>query len=273
MIIGDLSAFGYELWGQPPPPPDPPATQLIAGINPATIPAAYDLWGGVQIPSVAQPKGTPAGDPTLGVILDFLFAWLVTDGNATAAWAPVYPASPPIKQRYQHNPADVVFNTTALPALYMWRENATQDRFGDDWLRETTQVKALWVFPLQGDQEQQRLRVSFVNTLAKAIAVGIERGRTPSYIIPGDLERRARREGSLFYSAANFERFRLKAWKPAKLQIQGATGGAIAYPGLELTFELWEVLELGLGRFPVAGGAFATLVNEAGVVVDAGPLP
>lgn len=271
-MFGDTAFFPESILDGPTPSASSPETTATFLSGGSVAVAAFDSWGAIQIPTLAESATTPAGDPCIRTILQFLKAFVCTDKNATAAWFPVFPGQPPINGIFQHDPSQVVFNTRDLPALYMWRESATHEWQGEDWLRETTQVKALWVFPLQGVQDLQRLRAPFVNALIKTIVVGIERGRTPSFIAPGDTDPQAATQGSLFYSLAGFEAFSLKSWKTAKLSVQGIDGSSVSYTGVEMTFEMYENLVYGLGRFPENDGAFVTISNEAGVVTDAGPL-
>lgn len=234
---------------------------------------SVDTWGAITIPAQGPLTGYPAGDPALRYILDFLKAFIVTDANATLAWSAVYPARPPIFSTFAHNPAEEVFSTSFLPALFLWRESATQEWAAEDWLREMTEVKGLWVFPL-ALPSNQRLRSPFVNALCKALTVGIERGRTPGYVVPGDPDPASPAQGSLLYTFAGFEYFALKKWRAFHLPIEVDAKGEQDFPAIELTFDLWENLEYGLDRFapnsPNAG-TYLTLLNDQGQTLVSGP--
>jgi hypothetical protein len=285
-MLGENAFFFETGLGSPepfaaPPPPDPsvffPETLEP---QPAAIPA-YDSWGGIQIPTIASPAGYPAGDPTLRIVLDFFYSFAVTDQNATAAWAAVYPASPPLKSKlstFVQDPRQLdagTFSTSYLPALFMWRESASQDYAAEDWLRETTKVMALWILPL-GVPSNQVQRVPFEHALVKAITVGLERGRTPGYIVPGDPDPQAAAQGSLMYGFAGFESFSLTSWQKTRITIESAADGekAARYPGIEMTFTLEENLVYGLGRFAPNSpnqGVYATLVGPNGQTLVSGP--
>jgi hypothetical protein len=247
--------------------------------------AAQDTWGALSIPAqpdyapfvpIAQglwvaPAQIPLADPTLAVILDFLATAINTDQLPQAAWDQVKgPAGPsPIKRIFCHDPGEVVFNASHLPAFYMWRAGATTAYQADDWYVETTQLKALWVYPL-AEQSRQQARQPFVNALVKCIAQVIERGRTPGWIQPTDeSDDRTAAEGSVFYPYAGFESLFLSSWRMNKLAVPDSAGTRMdMYPAVEMTFTLEENLVYGLSRFFVsAPGAFATLYNAQGALV------
>jgi len=242
--------------------------------TPTTYVPPHDTWGRVTIPSGPGGDGRAAGDPALSVILEFLKAFVSTDGNATAAWQAIYPRTPPIAAVFPHNPADGSFSVEYLPALYMWRESAREERAADDWLREITQVKALWVYPL-ALQDNQRIRAPFANTLAKVLNTGLERGRTPSWTFPNDPDPVSVSEGSVYWLAAGFESFALDSWKVAKLVVEGTSGERDVYPAIELTFSMQENFEYGLDRYaPLDSGSGGqlTLNNDNGAVLVDGPI-
>lgn len=270
------------------PEPAPADPGLLFGLSPQIVALEpFDQWGAVQFPTTTAlpfvpvatslwvaPASIPASDPCLAVILDWLATWLVTDRMVTAAWSAVSGAAgtAAVRRVFPHDPGEVVFSTSHLPALYLWRDSAKQEWAADDWLRETTVVKGLWVFPL-AQQANQRARQPGVNALAKAVGVGIERGRTVSWVQPGDLDPDAQTQGSLFYIYAGFEAFELSSWKTSKLIVPAADGSAKdEYPAIELTFTMQEKLDYGLARFGVVTGAFDTITNPQGEVVVSGPL-
>lgn len=254
----------------------------------------YDQWGLTQIPTasglpftpLAAIEGTslwlnptspfPVDDPALGVILDFLATWLVTDANVQVAWKQIAGASGlyAVRRIFAHDPGDVSFNTSNLPALFLWRDSSKQEYEADDWLTDKAVVKGLWVYPLAQPQNQQ-VRQTIAATIAKLIAAGIERGRTPSWRQPGDPDPLAFQQGSLFYPYANFNRFFLEAWRKARLDIPSTANGSqtiTSYPAVEMTFSLWETYDYGLGQFPRLASAFDTVLNPAGQPVVSGSL-
>lgn len=263
---------------------------MTAPIFPPGLPA-YDTWGLSRIPSGTELGFTPlfsgwgqpaagqhpANDPALAVLLDFLGCWLLTDGKVANAWGPVggFSSEAVVRTVYLHDPKDCDFNTRALPALFMWRESAKQELVADDWERETTRVMALWVFPIKTD-ESFRLRQPFGHVLAKSIGAAIERGRTPTWIQPGDPDSFTTQQGpdglpqgSLFWSYAGFESFKLEDWKKATIILdpneRSPTGARDMYPAIEFTFQMEEKLDYGLGRYPELLGADATIISETPV--------
>lgn len=236
--------------------------------------SAFDTWGDVQIPTTGAlpftpiftsawvtPATVPIADPTLAVILDFLATFVVSDANVNTAWTPVAGAAGTsiIKRIFPHDPSEVVFSTSHLPALYLWRESSKQEYAADDWLMDISQVKGLWVYPL-AQQANQRARQPVINALAKAIGVAIERGRTPSWKQPTDPDPDTVSLGSLMYLYGNFEAFWLESWRMGKLLVPAADKTETdSYPAIDFTFTLREKLDYGLGRFPTLAGATDTI--------------
>ena len=222
-------------------------------------PVAVDLW--------VSPADIPLADPCLAVILDYLATAINTDQIIQAAWDPVksLAAQKPLNRIFPHDPGEVVFSASHIPALYMWRESGATAYAADDWYRRTDLVKALWVYPL-GTQNNQRVRQPFVNALIDGIINAIERGRTPSWLQPSDTtDTRSPAEGSVFYPYAGFESFFLTSWKKSKLVV-GAD--AAPYPAIEMTFTMEENQVYGLTRFFVnttgANGAQLALYDASG---------
>lgn len=269
------------------------------GQTQALIP--YDQWGLTQIPTSSgyiftpiykaawvNPLTVPVTDICLAVILDFLATFLVTDGNATAAWSAVAPGKPnpgstqptpsvAVARIFPHKPSDDTFSTSYCPALFMWRsdpEEAKQTWEADDWLRETTTVKGLWVYP-PALADVQRQRMTFGHVLPKLIGYAIERGRTPAWVQPGDLDRLASQQGSLWYPYAGIEAFWLDRSRNVKLVIPGPDGSSVdELPAIEMTFTLQEKVDFGLGKFPLQAltGGFDSILNPQGQVVVSGNL-
>lgn len=291
-MLGDGSQFFDGQLGTP--EPYAPAPDALSATFPDPLTGAsvyveknFDTWGGLQIPTIASPptlaaspNGYPAGDPALRYILDFFYAFIVTDKMATAAWAQAYPAAPPIlnaRSTFAHNPSEMVFSTSFIPALFLWRESGKEEWAAEDWLRETTLVKGLWVFPL-ALPENQRQRTTFAHALVKAINVGLERGRTPGYVVPGDTDPQAQAYGSNMYTFAGFESFSLASWAKTTVTVETVNSpGAppsMRYPAVELIFTMEENLVYGLDRYAPnspSGGVYATLLGPNGLPIISGP--
>lgn len=234
--------------------------------------APYDQWGLVQFPTQAGPlfssrfggwlkQANPDADQALAVILDWLACFLCNDQQVTKLWKPIAGAGgglAAVRTVWVHNPNKVVFSDAHTPSLYLWRDSARQEWDADDWLREYTVVKGLWIFP-EAMQEMHRIRSSFTHVMGKAIGLGIERGRTPSWVQPGDPDKTAfytgpqgNPQGSLFYTYAGFDEFTLRSWKDGQLLVKGSTRAPeyADYPALELTFDMVEKVSFGVERDP-----------------------
>lgn len=225
---------------------------------------AYDSFGLVQIPTTSAPLFSPISngwreppdplDPALAVLADWLAVFLVEDDNIGQAWRQVrlQESNRAVKTIWLHNPTEIEFNDNDTPSLYLWRQSAEEKRDWDDGFREYTVVKGLWVFPTAMQSLHIR-RVNFPSILGKAIRVGIERGRTPSWKQPNDSDPHTAAEGSLFWTYMGFDELEFVRWDNAVLTPKGAEPnprGYQPYPAVDLTFLLTESLRFGLGRQP-----------------------
>lgn len=263
-----------DAYAPPAPPPDDPAL-AAPFLAPAPLPKLlpYDTWGAIQIPTVAgipfTPVATklwvgqaqvPSSDPALAVILDYLATFLVTDKNATAAWAAIAGQSAKygaVKRVFAHDPSEWSFSAEDLPALFLWRDDGKQTWDADDWARDHTTLKLLWVYAL-GTQENNRARQPFGNVLEKLITVAIERGRTPGWVQPGDKDPDAATQGSVFWFFAGFDELSYDSWRKATLRIPNAED---AYPAIELTLSMTELWQQDLGRYSPIGDTFEQLYD------------
>jgi hypothetical protein len=227
---------------------------------------AFDTFGLIEFPTSTDVALKPlfkgwgkdalsANEQTLAVIGDFLGVWLVNDGQVGAAWRAITGSAGPdvVKTMWLHDPSKVIYSSDHSPSFYLWRESAMEGWDADDWQREHAIVKGLWVFPI-ALQEKQFRRAAFGSVLAKAIAVGIERGRTPGWRQPLDPDPLAQAQGSLFYTFAGFDEFKLTHWDMGSLKVRGANRASPNdyenYPAVDFTFELTEKVEFGLTRSP-----------------------
>lgn len=171
------------------------------------LPTLYgpDIWGAIQIP-VLPGTDTPtpppdnatgditANDPCLWYIGSFLRAFLSSDENVAAQWdvPGVAPGCPPVRTVIVGNPTDdgYSYSDNDLTTLFLWREKLDTGYLGDAIGQSESTLKLAWMYPL-GQSEHKRVRLPFINALVKGIFVGIERGRTPGWIIDGETEKYA----------------------------------------------------------------------------------
>lgn len=298
-MLGDGELAPEPLFAGPDaaPPALEDKAQFFAALGAQPLPTLlpYDTWGALQIPLSAAPPFTPQqtslwvapanvplADPALAVVLDFLTTFLVTDQNALAVWQILAPNKPnnvpqPVVQRiFAHDPSKEVLSNAYLPGLFFFRSGGGKHEWvADDWLRDTSTLTLLWVFA-DAMQDTQRQREPFGHAIAKLIDAAVERGRTPSWLQPGDPDPQSPLAGSLFYKYAGFDAFWFDDWKPASLVIK-TPDGVIAgqYPAIAMKFTMQEDLKPGLGRpvfFPLLSGALS-VTNPQGQVLDSGPMP
>ena len=275
--LGGLGAGACRLLTPrlPPPIPSAPIRSVSAAPWPA-LPVVGDVWGAVQIPAQPfpqivgygsipgriAPQGSgimPPGDPALAYTLSYLYSWLIQDSNANAPWQQAfgYPLIKSPASLFTHNPKEADFNTEYLPALYLWRDDDGAGKFereADDWEVETSTWLMLWALPL-GDQFRLKDRVPYANQFVKAVVAGIERNRTPSWVMPNDPVANSATYGSQLGQYTNMIRFRAISWKRSKIRIAisnigQATGGHTRdFPAVEIRFEARERLKPDIRRF------------------------
>ena len=283
MIFGDSSLIGGldvggSLLGVPPPPSLAPGPWLDAqtpeaqavGLPVFTGPA--DQWGLIAIPANPPPDGEALGDPGLWIYLRFLKAYVDTDAGATALWtalgmAPGFPVVNAIRA-YEPGDDDAQpgghgLTSKDLPALYMWRtggsDSTSVEYIAEDWLVSTSEVRLLWVFPLEANNAIQRRRATFVDALAKIVTVAIERGRTPSFVVPGDPDPNAATIGSFVHTFTQVMALNVTRWGGSRVRItmtgeRGDAAPTFVLPALEMRLELQEnlVKDINLWSFPSA---------------------
>lgn len=246
---------------RPPPPPHvfgPFQLLVPPGLQPGS--PIGDTWGAIQVPAQPTPQipsfpgPTYQGDPALLLTLGFLYDFLVTDGNASTVWTGQtgYPLIKSPLSLFAHNPNDVVFNNSYLPALYLFRDDAQGSKYereADDWEVETSIWTMLWATPLGGQDVQLSYRL-YMNQFVKALVMGLERGQTPSWIQPGDTDPSSQYRGSYLPFFTNVMRQRVTSAKRAKIKAKPSNGGpTIEYPAVEIKWEVREKTQADLRRF------------------------
>ena len=262
---------------QPPPPARPRPFGNAYGLlvpNVAPGAAVVDQWGAVGVPAQPPPTGVPfPGDPALNYVLAFLYAWLVTDGKANAPWlaATGLPLIKSPASLLPFNPSDYTFNSSYLPALYLWRDDQKGGVFeyvADDWLIEQSTWTMLWAFPL-GGQELQRNRSQYVNQFVKAVVVGIERSVTPSWVMPGDPDPQAATRGSHLGYWTNLVRLWMTGWRKTRIRIAMQNSApAVDYPAVEMRFEVKERQNRTIQRFAPLNYLDQRTTNPSGAAAN-----
>ncbi|WP_394847398.1 hypothetical protein LZC95_08025 [Pendulispora brunnea] len=226
-----------------------------------------DRFGLVTEPVARVSDGEAAGDPALSRLGAYLQAYM--NANGSAAFSQVMPSAPLVRAVFGHNPEDVVFSERDLPALFLWREEADAEYVAEDYLLETSDVSLLWVFP-PAPQANQRLRQSFVNATWKLANLAIEAGRTPGFVVVGDMDPRAKTEGSLIYPYLGVWSIILRRRRRRTFVETMADSPSRRYAALEMNIELREQHEYDLGVFaPMSATNQTTARDRTGKVAVA----
>jgi hypothetical protein len=241
-------------------------------------PPPVDHWGALPLPAVAPATGAAPGDPALTYLLGFLKAFLQDDANLTAAWtiAGVAPSQPIVNRAFAHDPNEGAFNEASLPALYGWRsEMQAPEQLADDVRTRASTITLLWVFPM-ATQANQAVRRPIFNAIAHAVDLAVERGRTPSFVVPGDTDPNAAFLGSNVWTWMAFWQLRMGAARPAKLDVPVKTATATEirhYDAIQITLSLEEDLSVDMSRYDALAGLDLKLEDDAAVVLAEDLIP
>lgn len=218
----------------------------------------------------ADALGFDAGDPALSIILKFLQAFL--NDNALTAWQAVAPGLKVVATTWPDKPP-ASFNAKNLPALFGFRTGEPKEEWvGDGILVSTAEITALWVMPW-AQQETQRRRINFRNAIGRLVNVGIERGRTPGYVVTSqtipsspDYDPIAAAQGSLVYPLLGAWSLNYIKSKPTSFVDEMPGNDSQTFDALEMTLELREKLTIGLDKYTTLNGIDVTITNPVQIV-------
>lgn len=225
-----------------------------------------DAFGLVQAPVQVAASGTASGDTILTTIGAFLQAFL--NDKAQTAWTAIAPNTKVVESAWADEPPSS-FSTKDLPALFVYRTGETKEEWvGDGILLSTSEITVLWVMRA-ATQDTQKKRVAFRNAIGKLVNLGIERGRTPGFVVVGDTDPLAATQGSLLYPrlgawALNYRKSKPRTFMdqmPAKAEQQ-------PFDALEMTLELQEQLTIGLDKYTTVVGTDVKITNIGGTIID-----
>ncbi len=178
-------------------------------------------------------------------LLDYVGAFFAATLNQylAAAWSSVAPGEgDPVRCVRKTDPEDVDFIESDLPCLYLWRQSGARERIADDYVQVQDKLTALWAFP-PAPQNTRKRREAFVNGIVRVIDAMLLHGRDPAWVVPGDTNERAAREGSLIQRWAGYTSLVRGPWKRTMLVIRSDSGQSDPYPALEITFDVTETLQ------------------------------
>lgn len=225
-----------------------------------------DAFGNVAVPAAVPAAGDLDGDPAISEILKFMQAFM--NANALTAWQSVAPNQQVVKSIASWKPP-TSFNDRDLPCLFGYRDGspATEEWIGDDYLIETSTLTLLYILPW-AQQEIQKIRLGCLNIVSKQMIVGLERGRTPGYIVTGDTDPKAATQGSLLYPFLNAWTINIVKTNTRDFADQLSPGNSRVYEALEVSVRLQERMTYGLDRYAALNGVDATITNIGGTIID-----
>ena len=209
-----------------------------------------DVLGMLSLPASASDN--PVGDPLRQVLGDFLAAHL----NATlqTAWNKLANGTKVVERVEVNAPSDNTFVASKLPCLAIYcdteRKPAEFERETDDILLRRRQIVALWV-PPPVPQEHRAKREPFNDAVSAAIMNALRRGRTRTYIYPGDTEALASTRGSWIQGILQLRQplhYKFTIGEvPLEMSIRGdSTMTPAKYPAVKATIHIVEQMTEGL---------------------------
>lgn len=125
---------------------------------------------------------------------------------------------------------------------------------------------AVWVLP-PTDQFKQAIRSRGMRVVAKLIDSAIERGRDPSFIVPGDDDPQAQVEGSVIIRFAGLLQLYATRWTPGQIAIRDADDESnkkhVLYPAVMSEIRIAEQFnELPTAVIPPGLGPTAPLYAD-----------
>lgn len=211
--------------------------------------SAPTQFGALPFPVPNPDVGEAASDPGLDVLLSFAQAVIVARCGET--WRRIGgDTGEVVKITRAHNPAERVVIERQFPALFGWRTRGVFETIADDFDTELSTLTLLWVFP-PAQSENQRIRGPIVNGVAKALGAGLMRGRDPAWVVPGDTEAQAARNGSFLWSWAGWFAVETRPTSKAQeLVVEKADNTRAIYPAWQWEITVRERVHLGLPADP-----------------------
>lgn len=215
------------------------------------MPVPADLYGLLEIPASAPDDGSPAGDPALRILGEFLQAYLNEYaqqiwGTPVAPGTGVAPGQKIVEKVFYHDPRRAMFSDSAGPAMYLFRNGSKgpPEYIADD-IRVTNDTISVWWILQSATQVAIQKREPVLHAVAKYVDAAISGERAPCYSMTGDTDPEADTEGTHILSAMKVQRLMVSSYKPEALVIR-ANGKIFGpYQGMMISVEIQEPLYRG----------------------------
>ncbi|MBA2686852.1 MAG: hypothetical protein H0U64_02005 [Gemmatimonadaceae bacterium] len=152
-----------------------------------------DQYGATTLPATASIDYV---DP----LTYYLSAYLKAALNAQLgdAWASIAPGTDLVRSVFTADPAEVLFNASALPALFVWRPSSVHstEKLADDFHVTTSDVRMFWLQGHDSSPKRQR-RMQFAGLLSKAVHSALIEGCHPAWMVAGDADALSVTRGSI----------------------------------------------------------------------------
>lgn len=187
-----------------------------------------DHYGPLALPAPAPEPDEAIADPLIDVVLGFYAAVLNFWGGA--AWSAVngYQGGDDrlVVSVNAFEPDETTFNTTDLPALFLWRDEVGgADWIAQDYYVRTSKLIMLWV-PPPAEQATRAKWKPIINLIASSLdGITDPSARIPTWKRPGDTDPLAAYQGSLLWKYLPFVyEFDIRKTKQVPVTIKMADG-------------------------------------------------
>jgi hypothetical protein len=227
-----------------------------------------DQYGAITLPATATDDFV---DPLTYYLGHYLKAALTA--QLLEKWQQLAPGKDLVRSVFTADPAEVLFNESALPALFCWRpisEHSTE-KVADDYHVTISMVRVFWLQAHDTSPKRER-RMQFSGLLSKATHSALVEGRHPDWVVAGDTDATAATRGSLLMKWAGLLRppeVRSETL-PVTMQVDG--GEPVTYQAVIFSVKCAERLTRSVlnrsGRNPTITAKLDLTVDQDGHTVE-----
>lgn len=227
-----------------------------------------DQYGAITLPASANEDFV---DPLTFYLGSYLKAALTA--QLIDKWQQIAPGKDLVRSVFTADPAEVLFNESALPALFAWRpisEHSTE-KIADDFHVAVSTVRVFWLQAHDTSAKRER-RMQFAGLLSKASHSALIEGRHPDWVVTGDTDATAATRGSLLMKWCGLIRPPEVRSETLLVTMQLDGGEAVTYQAVILSVKCTERLRRSVtdrsGRNPTVAAKVDIIVDQDGHTVE-----
>lgn len=197
-----------------------------------------DQYGASTLPAAGD-------DDFVDPLTHYLGSYLQAALNAQLGnkWQQLSPGKEVVRNVFTSDPEDVLFNESALPALFVWRpisEHHTE-KIADDYHVTVSTVRVYWLQAHDPTPKRER-RMQMAGVLSKAAHAALVEGRHPAWIVNSDTDTTAATRGSLIMTWAGLIRPPEVRSETIPVTMQRDGGDPVTYQAIVMSVKCTERL-------------------------------